>query len=56
MENELQIKMIKVSQKGQIAIPLDIRNIVGIKKGDKLMLTRRGKKSCYKSLIGLLNN
>ncbi len=44
MKNGLQFKTITVSQKGQIAIPADIQRITGIKKGDKLLLIRKGKK------------
>lgn len=44
LENHLKFKTIKVSQKGQIAIPADIRKEVGIKKGDELLLVRRGDK------------
>jgi AbrB family looped-hinge helix DNA binding protein len=44
MENELQFKTITVSQKGQIAIPTDIQKIMGIKKGDKLLLIQKGEK------------
>ena len=32
------IKTVKVSDKGQIAIPLDIRKINGINKGDNLII------------------
>jgi AbrB family looped-hinge helix DNA binding protein len=32
------IKTIKVSEKGQIAIPLDIREIAGINQGDELIV------------------
>jgi len=41
---ELQFKTIRVSQKGQIAIPADIQRKIGIKKGDELLLIRKGKK------------
>ncbi len=44
MENKLQFKTITVSQKGQIVIPADIQKIIGIKKGDKLLLIQKGKK------------
>jgi AbrB family looped-hinge helix DNA binding protein len=44
MEHELQFKKIKVSQKGQIAIPADIQKRMGIKKGDELLLISKGKK------------
>ncbi|MBT3691039.1 AbrB/MazE/SpoVT family DNA-binding domain-containing protein [Candidatus Woesearchaeota archaeon] len=32
------MKTIKVSEKGQIAIPLDIREIAGINQGDELIV------------------
>ncbi|MBI4010110.1 MAG: AbrB/MazE/SpoVT family DNA-binding domain-containing protein [Candidatus Aenigmarchaeota archaeon] len=44
LKNEIKFKTIKVSQKGQIAIPADIRKEVGIKRGDELLLVRRGDK------------
>ncbi len=44
VKNELQFKKIKVSQKGQIAIPADIQRRMGIKKGDELLLISKGKK------------
>ena len=34
----IEVKTVKVSEKGQIAIPADIRDNVGIKKGDTLVL------------------
>ena len=34
----MEIKTIKVSEKGQISIPTEIREKLGIKKGDKLIL------------------
>ena len=43
-DDELQFKTITVSQKGQIAIPADIQKIMGIKKGDKLLLIQKGNK------------
>jgi AbrB family looped-hinge helix DNA binding protein len=43
-DNELQLKTITVSQKGQITIPTDIQKIMGIKKGDKLILIQKGNK------------
>ncbi len=38
------VKTIKVSDKGQIAIPLEIREEIGINKGDDLVLVQEGKK------------
>ncbi len=34
----MEVKTVKVSEKGQIAIPADIRENIGIKKGDTLVL------------------
>jgi len=36
----IEIKTVKVSEKGQIAIPADIREEIGIKQGDTLVLIR----------------
>ena len=44
LEDELKFKTIKVSQKGQISIPADIRKEVGIKKGDELLLVKKGNR------------
>jgi AbrB family looped-hinge helix DNA binding protein len=32
------VKTVKVSEKGQIAIPLDVRNAAGIAQGDELVI------------------
>ena len=32
------VKTVKVSEKGQIAIPTDVREMIGIKKGDDMIL------------------
>lgn len=37
----MQIKTMKVSEKGQIAIPKEIRESVGIKEGDELLLFQK---------------
>ena len=42
-------KTAKVSQKGQIAIPLDIREKAGIHKGDELIIIQEGKKILLES-------
>ena len=44
LQEDIKFKTIKVSQKGQISIPADIRKEVGIRKGDELLLVRRGDK------------
>lgn len=36
----MEIKTVKVSEKGQIAIPQSIREQIGIVKGDELILVR----------------
>ncbi|TBR23893.1 MAG: AbrB/MazE/SpoVT family DNA-binding domain-containing protein [Candidatus Nitrosotenuis sp.] len=40
----LEIRTIKVSQKGQISIPTDIRRILKIKEGDNLVMIVKGHK------------
>lgn len=42
--NELKFKSIRISAKGQITIPSEIQKEMGIKKGDELLLIRKGKK------------
>jgi antitoxin PrlF len=39
-----QIRTIRVSDKGQIAIPMDVRKKMGIKKGDSLVMLQKGDK------------
>ncbi len=41
---KVRIKTVKVSQKGQIAIPSEMQRDLGIKKGDELVLIRKGNK------------
>ncbi len=40
----IEVKTVKVSEKGQIAIPADIRNSIGIKQGDTLLLIQENKR------------
>ena len=42
--NEIKFKTIKVSAKGQITLPSDIQKEIGIKKGDEILLIKKGKK------------
>ncbi len=44
MKDEAKLKTVSVSDKGQIAIPREIRDMLGIKKGDILILTAIRKK------------
>ncbi len=44
MTGELTFKKVKVSDKGQISLPMEIQREVGIKKGDELLLIRKGQK------------
>jgi len=44
MESNLNIKTIKVSDKGQIAIPQVIREKAGIDRGDELVIIQTGGK------------
>ncbi len=40
----LVFRSIKVSAKGQITLPSDIQKEIGIKKGDEMVLIKKGKK------------
>ncbi len=40
----MTLRTVSVSEKGQIAIPKEIRVLLGIKKGDRLVLTTKNKK------------
>jgi len=42
--SEVTLKTVNVSEKGQIAIPREIRVMLGIKKGDRLILAVKNKK------------
>ncbi len=42
MTAELTFKKVKVSDKGQISLPVEIQREAGIKKGDELLLIRKG--------------
>ena len=44
MRTKMIVKTVKVSNKGQISIPLEIREQTGISKGDELILIQSGKK------------
>lgn len=44
MKERTKLKTVSVSAKGQIAIPADVRKMLGIKKGDRLLLTAIRKK------------
>ena len=44
MRTKMIVKTVKVSNKGQISIPLEIREETGISKGDELILIQAGKK------------
>ena len=40
----MKVKTVKVSDKGQIAIPLEIREAPGIQQGDELLMVQEGKR------------
>ena len=41
--DNLKFRSIKVSAKGQITLPSDIQREIGIKKGDEIILVRKGE-------------
>ena len=46
----METKIIKVSGKGQISIPVEIRNAIGISVGDELIVVRSGETLCLKKI------
>lgn len=41
---DFELKTVKVSQKGQIVIPRNIQKELKIKRGDELLLVKKGKR------------
>jgi len=46
----METKIIKVSDKGQISIPIDMRKSIGINIGDELIVIGNGNTLCIKKL------
>ena len=46
----MEIKIIKVTDKGQISIPVEIRNAIGISAGDELIAIRDGESICIRKI------
>jgi len=44
IDKNMKVKTVRVSEKGQIAIPMDIRNSLGLKRGDELVLIQTDDK------------
>lgn len=42
--NELIFKKVKVTDKGQISIPVEIQRRIGIARGDELLLIAKGRR------------
>jgi len=53
--SELTFKKVKVSDKGQISIPMDMQRAIGIKKGDELLLIRKGRKIVLERPEGVID-
>jgi AbrB family looped-hinge helix DNA binding protein len=49
------MKTVKVSDKGQIAIPSEIQRMTGIKKGDTIILTIKDDKILLKKVDDILS-
>ncbi len=39
----METKIVKVTDKGQISLPISVRESAGIKKGDELLLIKKGR-------------
>ncbi|MBS3079731.1 AbrB/MazE/SpoVT family DNA-binding domain-containing protein [Candidatus Pacearchaeota archaeon] len=46
----METKIIKVSDKGQVSIPIEIRKSIGINIGDELIVIRAGDTLCLKKI------
>ena len=46
----METKIIKVTNKGQISIPIEIRRAIGITEGDDLIAIRDGETLCLKKI------
>lgn len=46
----METKIIKVTDKGQISIPIEIRKSIGIDVGDELIAIRNGETICLKKI------
>lgn len=46
----METKIIRVTDKGQISIPIDMRNAIGINSGDELIAIRNGETLCLKKI------
>ena len=46
----MEVSIVKVTDKGQISIPTEIRKSADIKKGDKIIIARSGKKILIEKL------
>ena len=46
----MEAKIIKVTDKGQISIPVEIRNAIGISAGDELIAIRDGESLCIRKI------
>lgn len=55
MEKTVKLKTVNVSAKGQIAIPADVRKMLGIKKGVGCYSLQHVKKFSLQSLLILQN-
>ncbi|MBI2127275.1 MAG: AbrB/MazE/SpoVT family DNA-binding domain-containing protein [Thaumarchaeota archaeon] len=54
MTNDITFKKVKVSDKGQISIPADMQREIGIRKGDELLLVRKGRKILLEKPEGVI--
>ena len=46
----METKIIKITTKGQISIPVDIRKSIGIEVGDELIIMRNGETLCLRKI------
>jgi len=44
IDKNMKMKTVRISDKGQISIPIDIRNSLGLRRGDELILIQTDNK------------
>ena len=46
----METKIIKITDKGQISIPIEIRKAIGVSKGDELIIVHNNGKICMEKI------
>ena len=52
--DDLKFRKVKVSDKGQISVPVEVQREAGIKKGDELLLVRKGSRIILEKPVSVM--